>query len=68
MLENRLRRGQDGQERQHCAQRDHLGEGAQSFGVDAAGDDVSAATFFLPGMLAAGVLLSGLQNMSIDIA
>jgi ABC-2 type transport system permease protein len=40
----------------------------QSFGVDAAGDDVSAATFFLPGMLAAGVLLSGLQNMSIDIA
>jgi ABC-2 type transport system permease protein len=40
----------------------------QSFGVDAAGDDVNAATFFLPGMLAAGVLLSGLQNMSIDIA
>jgi ABC-2 type transport system permease protein len=40
----------------------------QSFGVDTAGNDVSAATFFLPGMLAAGVLLSGLQNMSIDIA
>jgi ABC-2 type transport system permease protein len=40
----------------------------QSFGLDAAGKDVSAATFFLPGMLAAGVLLSGLQNMSIDIA
>jgi ABC-2 type transport system permease protein len=40
----------------------------QSFGVDAAGNDVNAATFFLPGMLAAGVLLSGLQNMSIDIA
>ena len=40
----------------------------QSFGEDAAGAEVSAATFFLPGMLAAGVLLSGLQNMSIDIA
>jgi ABC-2 type transport system permease protein len=40
----------------------------QSFGTDAAGNDVNAATFFLPGMLAAGVLLSGLQNMSIDIA
>lgn len=38
----------------------------QSFG--APGDEVSAATFYLPGMLAAGVLLSGLQNMSIDIA
>jgi ABC-2 type transport system permease protein len=40
----------------------------QSFGVDAAGDAVSAASYYLPGMLAAGVLLSGLQNMSIDIA
>lgn len=40
----------------------------QSFGTDAAGNDVSAATYYLPGMLAAGVLLSGLQNMSIDIA
>jgi ABC-2 type transport system permease protein len=40
----------------------------QSFGLDAAGDSVSAATYYLPGMLAAGVLLSGLQNMSIDIA
>ena len=40
----------------------------QSFGLDADGNDVSAARFFLPGMLAAGVLLSGLQNMSIDIA
>ncbi|MCU1417094.1 MAG: transporter [Schumannella sp.] len=37
-----------------------------SFG--APGSEVSAATYYLPGMLAAGVLLSGLQNMSIDIA
>jgi len=40
----------------------------QSFGVDGTGHKVSAATFYLPGMLAAGVLLSGLQNMSIEIA
>jgi len=32
------------------------------------GDEVSAAAYYLPAMLAAGVLLSGLQNMSIDIA
>lgn len=40
----------------------------QSFGLDAAGHKFSAASYYLPGMLAAGVLLSGLQNMSIDIA
>ncbi len=39
-----------------------------SFGVDGDGNDVSAATFYLPAMLAAGLLLSGLQNMAIDIA
>jgi ABC-2 type transport system permease protein len=39
-----------------------------SFGKDAAGHSVSAATYYLPGMLAAGVLLSGLQNLAIDIA
>ena len=39
-----------------------------SFGADADGNDVSAAAFYLPAMLAAGVLLSGLQNMSLDIA
>ena len=39
-----------------------------SFGTDAAGHDVSAAAFYLPAMLAAGLLLSGLQNMAIDIA
>ena len=39
-----------------------------SFGTDADGNDVSAAAFYLPAMLAAGVLLSGLQNMSLDIA
>jgi ABC-2 type transport system permease protein len=38
----------------------------QSFG--APGNEVSAAAYYLPGMLAAGVLLSGLQNMSVDIA
>lgn len=40
----------------------------QTFGKDAAGVTVTAAAYYLPGMLAAGVLLSGLQNMSIDIA
>src|SRR5690554_1399711 len=39
-----------------------------SFGTDADGNSVSAAAFYLPAMLAAGVLLSGLQNMSLDIA
>src|SRR5690606_29833523 len=39
-----------------------------SFGTDADGNAVSAAAFYLPAMLAAGVLLSGLQNMSLDIA
>ncbi len=32
------------------------------------GSDITAAAFYLPGMLAAGLLLSGLQNMAIDIA
>ncbi|MDM4762456.1 ABC transporter permease [Galbitalea sp. SE-J8] len=32
------------------------------------GPGVSAARFYLPAMLAAGVLLSGLQNMATDIA
>jgi len=40
----------------------------QSFGTNEAGDSVSAAEYYLPGMLAAGLLLSGLQNMAIDIA
>lgn len=40
----------------------------QAFGTDADGNDVSAARFYLPAMLAAGLLLSGLQNMAIDIA
>lgn len=40
----------------------------QSFGSDAAGNDVSAASYYLPGMLAAGLLLSGLQNLAVDIA
>jgi ABC-2 type transport system permease protein len=39
-----------------------------SFGKDASGHAVTAADYYLPGMLAAGLLLSGLQNMAIDIA
>jgi len=38
------------------------------FGRTPDGDPVTAAQYYLPAMLAAGVLLSGLQNMSIDIA
>jgi len=38
----------------------------QTFGPP--GAEISAAAFYLPGMLAAGLLLSGLQNMAIDIA
>ena len=41
---------------------------AMNFGKDASGNIVTAADYYLPGMLAAGLLLSGLQNMSIDIA
>ncbi len=37
-----------------------------NFGPDNA--PLSAAAFYLPGMLAAGLLLSGMQNLSIDIA
>ena len=40
----------------------------QSFGTDASGAEVSAAAYYLPGMLAAGLLLSGLQNLAVDIA
>ena len=40
----------------------------QNFGVDADGNDVTAAAVYLPAMLAAGLLLSGLQNLAIDIA
>jgi ABC-2 type transport system permease protein len=38
------------------------------FGRDAAGHVVTAADYYLPAMLAAGLLLSGLQNMAVDIA
>jgi len=40
----------------------------QSFGTDDSGAAVSAAAYYLPGMLAAGLLLSGLQNLAVDIA
>jgi ABC-2 type transport system permease protein len=39
-----------------------------NFGVTSDGREITAAWFFLPAMLAAGVLLSGLQNLAIDIA
>jgi ABC-2 type transport system permease protein len=39
---------------------------AQNFGPP--GGEITAAAFYLPGMMAAGLLLSGLQNMAIDIA
>jgi ABC-2 type transport system permease protein len=39
-----------------------------TFGKDASGNTITAAEYYLPAMLAAGLLLSGLQNMSIDIA
>jgi ABC-2 type transport system permease protein len=32
------------------------------------GGEISSAAYYLPGMLAAGLLLSGLQNLAIDIA
>ncbi|MBW4041782.1 MAG: ABC transporter permease [Acidobacteria bacterium] len=38
------------------------------FGKDAAGHAVSAARYYLPGMLAAGLLLTGTQNMAVEIA
>jgi len=38
----------------------------QNFGTE--DEPLTAAAFYLPGMLAAGLLLSGLQNMAIDIA
>ncbi|MDQ1129511.1 ABC transporter permease [Microbacterium sp. SORGH_AS_0888] len=39
---------------------------SQNFGPP--GHTIGSAQFYLPGMLAAGLLLSGLQNMSLDIA
>ena len=39
---------------------------SQEFGPP--GEEISAAAYYLPGMLAAGILLSGLQNLGVDIA
>ncbi|HMH58155.1 MAG TPA: ABC transporter permease [Galbitalea sp.] len=39
-----------------------------NFGRDSSGHAITAAEYYLPAMLAAGLLLSGLQNMAIDIA
>ncbi|TQO19438.1 ABC-2 type transport system permease protein [Rhodoglobus vestalii] len=38
----------------------------QNFGTEE--EPLTAAAFYLPGMIAAGLILSGLQNMAIDIA
>lgn len=43
------------------------GDGNLATNPDGSGG-VSAAEFFLPGMIAAGILLSGVQNLAIDIA
>lgn len=40
---------------------------ALPFGT-ADGTEISAATYYLPAMLAAGLLLSGVQNLAVDIA
>jgi ABC-2 type transport system permease protein len=39
-----------------------------SFGVRPDGSAVDAAAYYLPGMIAAGVLLSGVQALGVDIA
>jgi ABC-2 type transport system permease protein len=39
-----------------------------NFGTDSDGTKVTAAHVYLPAMLAVGLLLSGLQNLAIDIA
>jgi ABC-2 type transport system permease protein len=41
---------------------------SSSFGKQPDGSTLSAAAFYLPGMIAAGILLSGLQNLAVDIA
>ena len=38
------------------------------YGTDADGDKLTAAAVYLPAMLAVGLLLTGLQNLAIDIA
>jgi ABC-2 type transport system permease protein len=39
-----------------------------NYGKDADGDKLVAASIYLPSMLAVGLLLTGLQNLAIDIA
>jgi ABC-2 type transport system permease protein len=38
------------------------------FGTDASGETLGAAHYYLSAMLAAGILLSGVQNLAVDIA
>jgi len=39
-----------------------------NFGKEPNGTALSAAAYYLPGMIAAGILLSGIQNLAVDIA
>jgi ABC-2 type transport system permease protein len=39
-----------------------------NFGTDANGETLGAADYYLSAMLAAGILLSGVQNLAVDIA
>lgn len=41
---------------------------AGNFGKQPDGSALSAAAYYLPGMIAAGILLSGIQNLAVDIA
>lgn len=41
---------------------------AGNFGKEPDGTALSAAAYYLPGMIAAGILLSGIQNLAVDIA
>ncbi|MFC0682816.1 ABC transporter permease [Lysobacter korlensis] len=42
--------------------------GDADFGRDASGQTLGAADYYLSAMLAAGILLSGVQNLAVDIA
>lgn len=41
---------------------------AQNFGIPQLGIDISSAQYYLPAMVAMGILISGAQNLGIDIA
>ncbi|MFT4221078.1 MAG: ABC transporter permease [Microbacterium sp.] len=45
-----------------------FGQTSMGGGVDTGLPDVPAGQYYLPGMIAAGILLSGVQNLAVDIA